>query len=121
MLVRIVGLNTKNYSERLRVCGLEPPQLRRIKRDLVLVLKFVKNFVDLKFEEEESFTGRHKKEDYFTFAVARGLRGNSKKLYPKYARVNVVLNSFNYRVVNAWNSLPEYVVVSNSLSVVKAI
>ena len=105
---RIGGLHSRSYPERLSACGLEPLELRRIKRDLVFVFKLMKNLVDLDFD------------DYFTYAVDRGLRGNCKKLYPKYARVNVVLNSFNYRVVNVWNSLPDFVVLSRSLNTFKS-
>ena len=77
---RIGGLYHKSYAERLVACGLETLELRRLKRDLVLVYKIVNNLVMLNVD------------DFFDFAVDRGLKGNSKKLYPKFARVNVVLN-----------------------------
>ena len=92
---RITGLYYLSYAERLRICDLESLELRRIKKDLVFVFKIIKNLVDLNFH------------DFFTFAPQVGTRGNSLKLYPKFARKNAVYNSFCYRVINAWNYLPD--------------
>ena len=104
---RITGLFNFSYVDRLRICGMEMLELRRIKLDLIFVYKMINGLVKINFD------------DFFTFAPDRGLRGNSMKLYPKFTRKTSVLNSFEFRVVNIWNSLSNDVVVSCSLSVFK--
>ncbi|KAJ8045519.1 hypothetical protein HOLleu_08544 [Holothuria leucospilota] len=43
------------------------------------------------------------------------VRGHCKKLVKCFARLNIRKFSFSHRVVNAWNSLPEWVVNSTSV------
>jgi hypothetical protein len=98
---RIVGLSHLSYAERLVNCDLEPLELRRLHADLIMTFKIVKGVVDLNFD------------DFFSYAPVSS-RGNSLKLYPKRAHSNTVLNCFNYRVINIWNSLPDCVVTAAS-------
>ena len=44
---RVKGLWHTPYAERLRICELEPLELRRIKRDVVLVYKVIKGYIGL--------------------------------------------------------------------------
>ena len=104
---RIKGLFNKSYLERLVICGLDSLELRRIITDVVLVYKIMHNLVNLSFD------------DYFKFAPVVGTRGNSRKLYPAFARRNIVYNFFSNRVVNYWNVLPNYVVEAPSLNIFK--
>jgi hypothetical protein len=101
---RIFGFWEVPYPERLRLLNLESLELRRIKRDIILVFKIIKNLVALKFC------------DFFVFSLDVRTRGHCYKLYPKQGRTNVVLNSFAFRVVNVWNSLPAFVVESPTIA-----
>ena len=47
-------------------------------------------------------------------------RSHSKKLYPKYARLNVRKHWFTQRVIAKWNSLSQDEVVANKTSCFKA-
>ena len=97
-----------SHSQRLVVCNLESLELRRIKRDVILVYKLHKSLIDISFD------------DYFEYAnVDAGTRGNGLKLYAKHARTDVTLNFFANRVVNVWNALPENVVFSTHLGLFK--
>ena len=66
---------------------------------------------------QRKFTKRIRKirfDDFFLYIYAPvvGTRGNSLKLYPCFASRNVAYNFFGNRVVNFWNSLPDYVVTA---------
>ena len=52
---------------------------------------------------------------FFDLAVMEGLRGHSRKLGKRGCRLDVRKNFFSNRVVNAWNELPEEIVMSDSL------
>ena len=43
-------------------------------------------------------------------------RGNCLKIDKQQARTNLKQNTFTLRVVNAWNSLPDYVVTAPSMN-----
>ena len=43
-------------------------------------------------------------------------RGHSAKLEKRRARLNVRKYSFSYRVTDSWNSLPEYIVKSETVN-----
>lgn len=105
---RICGLYSVSYYERLYACNLEALELRRLKRDLFCTYKIVHNLSSLVFS------------DFFQLAPDVGTRGHHFKLYPKFARTTKVLNSFSYRVVNIWNSLPSEVVSSSNLNQFKS-
>ena len=51
---------------------------------------------------------------FFTITDETTTRGNSLKLYKKRSRLNVRANVFSNRVVNAWNTLPNDVVLAPS-------
>ena len=92
-----------SYGERLSICSLELLELRRLKRDLLLVYKIRRNHVGVSFG------------DFFEYAPQCGTRGHSVKLYPKFSRTNRGLATFANRVVNVWNSLPEELVLSRTV------
>ena len=50
--------------------------------------------------------------EYFT-------RGNSNKLLLKRCRYELRTNFFSNRIVNMWNSLPDYVVMSDTINTFK--
>jgi len=104
---RIWGLKQFDYSNRLLLCNLEPLELRRLKRDLILVYKILNRLIDLDFN------------NFFEYAHSTVTRGHSKKLYPRSSKTNRGLGFFALRIVNVWNILPEEVVSASSLNVFK--
>ena len=49
--------------------------------------------------------------DYFQINCCRSLHNShSKKLMPKFVRVNAVKNSFFYCIIPKWSSLPEHII-----------
>ena len=100
---RIYGLEDLSYWDRLAICQLEPLELRRIKRDLLLLYKMRHRLVKLNFY------------DFFRYAPNVGNRGHRDKLYPITVPTERSLASFAHRVVNNWNTLPEYVIESTSV------
>lgn len=105
---RISGLKNLPYGERLELCGLEPLELRRLKRDLTLVFRIISKEVNLNFD------------DFFTFSPYASTRGHSKKLYPRKSKTNRFLGFFSLRVINFWNKLPESVINSPNTSIFKS-
>jgi len=94
------------YEERLDLLGLESLELRRIVFDLLEVFKIVKGQSHIQFD------------DFFEYKLDRRTRGHRFQLrHRRAARLEVCKNWFAFRVVTLWNSLPETVVESPSLSV----
>jgi hypothetical protein len=104
---KIHSLKDLSYNERLVACGLELLELRRLKRDLILVFKIFRNLIDLDFNS------------FFYLAHLSGTRGHRYKLYPKFVKSSRALFSFSHRVVHAWNSLPVLVIESRTLQTFK--
>lgn len=101
---RITGLYDMSYSERLQICELEPLELRRLKRDLILTYKICHKLVSLDFN------------DFFVYAPVSSTRGHRDKLFPKKFKTVRTLSFFSNRVVNFWNNLPADVIESTTLS-----
>ena len=107
---RISGLENFTYLERLEKLKLEPLEYRRLKNDLYMCFSIVKNHSVLNFS------------DFFRFSSSKNTRSyffNSWKLEGKIPKKSVGLNVFHERVINIWNSLPNDVVNSTSLTVFK--
>ena len=100
-------LNTpfNNYDDRLKILNLESLQLRRLHFDLILVYKIIHGLIEINFNHffellTLSYNFRHHK-----FALSR-----------QPAATGLTLNqSFKYRIVKVWNSLPAAVVESKNL------
>jgi hypothetical protein len=93
------------YDDRLRALGLQTLRTRRFRSDLILLYKLCHGTVDLPVER------------LFQWAPDQRLRGHSLKLRARFTpRVNSVRYSFAYRVVDAWNALPESVVQAPNLA-----
>ena len=104
---KIKGLKYLAYPQRLEHCNLECLELRRIKRDLVLVYRIIRGKIGLCFDR------------FFMLSHSTITRGHSFKLYPKPTSTQLCLNSFAFRVVNVWNGLPSHVVEASSVNVFK--
>lgn len=92
------------YIERLKVLNLPTLKLRRLRGDMIEVYKILHGFYDGKvtpnlIRNKDSRT-----------------RGNSFKLSYVRSKYDLRKYSFSVRVTGVWNSLPEYVVISDSLN-----
>ena len=96
---------TNNYirrssvADKLQCLNWETMESTRTRLQLKFLRKMVINQVALKLS------------DYFQINHCRNQRNShSQKLMPKFARVDVVKNSFFHCVIPKWNNLPEHVV-----------
>ena len=80
---------------------------RRIRGDMIETYKIVSGV--------ENLNSRR----LFQMSTFQG-RSHSKKLYPKYARLNLRKHWFTQRVIAKWNSLSQDEVVANKTSSFKA-
>ena len=100
----IGNLRSFNYNERLQCLNLDSLQCRRVKADLIMCYKILHGLVDI---EASCF---------FTPSLYPSTRGNLFKL----AKLSIVSERdkhfLNNRVINIWNSLPDNIVASSSIS-----
>ena len=100
----VVGLHALPYEERLRKLDLFSLQHRRIRGDMILVYKMFNGQVDLRVD------------DFFTVKEYQCTRGHNLKLeLCRNPRTDIGHNAFSKRVIIPWNSLPSYVVNSDSV------
>ncbi|XP_050704335.1 uncharacterized protein LOC126989767 [Eriocheir sinensis] len=92
------------YGERLRQLELPTLAYRRSHGDQIETFKIVTRKYDIDCTE-----------GLFDLREDSTTRGNSKKIFKPRARLNVRKFSFPNRVVNTWNSLPEWVVNADSV------
>ena len=92
------------YESRLRILGLTTLALRRVRGDMIQVFKFLSGSIAL-----TSCNFLHVSDN------SQVTRGHSLKLVKEFSRTDIRRFSFSQRVVNEWNSLPEWVVSSNSV------
>ena len=87
-----------NYSERLKYLKLPTLRFRRIRGDMIEVYKIL--------------TGKYDSSIHYSFTVnaCSTTRGNKYKLFKGHARYDLRKYFFSKRVIDIWNSLPDYVV-----------
>ena len=87
------------YEDRLKKLEIYHLSARRLRGDLIETYKLLNNFTDVPFERF------FKKSSYLSTRCA-----NSCKLEkPSFTKgLQCRVNFFSYRVINAWNKLPEY-------------
>ncbi|MES9905973.1 MAG: reverse transcriptase family protein [Sedimenticola sp.] len=102
------GFRNYSYQERLLKLGLPSLEYRRDRSDLLQAYKIIYGIDKL---------DKHK---MFTMATYNRTRGHTLKIYKQRPRLNVSMNAFSNRVVNAWNHLPNTVVESTSLNQFKS-
>jgi hypothetical protein len=93
-----------SYTDRLNYMGLTTLEARRDRGDLIECYKFMRGF------NETS------KEVFFTLSGQQRTRGHRYKLDKMRSKLDVRKYFFSQRVVNNWNSLPEYVVEADSIN-----
>ena len=105
---QLPGMSNLSYPERLRKLKLPTLSYRRIRGDMIEIYKIVSGKYD---KTAGSFIRRW--EDN---SQRSGNRGNSRKLYPLRARLDIRKYSFSVRTTQVWNSLPDEVVCAKSLN-----
>lgn len=97
-----------DYEHRLLCLNLDSLEIRRLRFDLCLCFQIVKGFVDFPMN------------CIFQFSTVQHTRGHSLKLELNYSRINVHKNTFANRVVAVWNSLPDRIVSTNTVTSFRA-
>lgn len=97
-----------NYEERLTRLNLTSLEARRMRSDIIQVLKILMGFDNM---DRASF---------FTVS-SKGLKGSSLKFFKNSFHTNTGKFSFSNRTVSDWNSLPENVISSTSLTALKIV
>ena len=91
------------YEERLKLLDLPTLKYRRRRGDMIITYKMLNGLIDIDrekiFRMSNSYTG-----------------GHCKKLYKPFSRLKIRSEFFSQRVIDEWNSLPNSVVSSVSLS-----
>lgn len=92
------SLREKPYEERLKAMKLPSMQYRRERGDMIEVFKIL--------------TGKDRvqQEKLLPLSTTDRTRGHNLKIAKRHSRLNVRKCSFGLRVVNAWNTLPQWVV-----------
>ena len=99
----------KNLPYELRLKSLNLPSLvyRRKRGDMIQVYKIMNGLV------------RVNKDDFFHPSRHEQTRGHNQRIAKDKATKKVRINAFSKRVINDWNSLPEYVIKAESLNLFK--
>ena len=107
---QLPGTKNLTYAERLRRLKVPTLSYRRVRGDMIEVYKIIM-IISGKYDAKAgNFIKMHADNTQRT-----GTRGNSKKLFHQRARLEVRRHSFNVRVVQTWNSLPDEIVCAKSL------
>ena len=96
-----------SYSDRLRLLGIPTLKYRRTRGDMIEVYKILHIFYD------PSVTPT------LTRNYDTRTRGNDLKLIHNRSKLDVRKYSFSSRIVNLWNKLPNYVVLSENINTFK--
>ena len=100
---QIAGMRDLTYEERLHKLKLPTLAYRRLRGDMIETYKILSE----KYDKEAS--------DGLFETARTSTRGHSLKLAKKHCNTNIRKFSFTFRVIDTWNSLPEYVVTSTSV------
>ena len=110
VLVRLMVCEKKmHYPDRLKQLNLPSLTYRRSRGDMIETYKLLTGKYDqmVALTLPKNVTG-----EYFT-------KGNSNKLLVKRCRYEPRKNFFSNRIVNMWNSLPDYVVMYDTINTFK--
>jgi ribonuclease P/MRP protein subunit RPP40 len=100
-------LRYSTYKERLVNLGLDSLQCRRVKADLLFCYKLLHGLIDIKSD------------DFIVLSRNINLRGNQLKLVKPTITSARDANFFCNGVINIWNSLPDYIVMADTIACFK--
>ena len=103
----ILGLRNTPYEERLKICNLPTLKYRRLRGDMIELYKIITGKYDK--VSAPQFTIRAVGEGY-----GMCTRGNDLRIITTRTKYDLRKYNFTNRVVNVWNSLPNYVVMSDT-------
>ena len=109
-LCKRANIKYNDYNDRLNILGLESLKSRRVKNDLIMLYKIIYKLVDVDFDlmfKFSSFGGHNLRR--------HRLCVNSAAVYKSTLCAHLYAN----RVIPYWNSLPENVIASNTLTIFK--
>ena len=92
------------YEQRLNALGIHSLQRRRLRGDLIETYKILIGKEKIKSDQ------------LFQKATTTELRGHSLKLYKMSSRPELRKHSFNQKIVDHWNKLPDDVVSAATIS-----
>ena len=90
----VLGWDKHCSSDRLTICNLLTLEDRRLKGDLIQVIKILRGFDNVNYQ------------NFFELGQDTSRRGHTLKLVKPRARLDVWNYFFNYRIINSWNELP---------------
>ena len=105
---KITGLSKLSYGERLRFLSLPSLAWRRQRMGLVYMFKIIRQ-IDTRLENR-FFQLRN-----IALNNAMETRGSGHRLLVGNAHYNAVRQSFRFRLINLWNSLPDNIVGASSV------
>ena len=100
----VSAIKNYEYEERLRILGLPTLTYRRERNDVIQIFKILNNIDKLE------------KDLFFKDANKTTTRGHSMKLAKGHSRLNIRAKAFSQRSVNAWNSLSESCICSQTVN-----
>ena len=103
----VPGLKDKQYPDRLKAMKLPSLYYRRARGDMIECFKYLSGMYKVSTE-------------FLELDTREGSRGHSRKLNKCAAKKPCRSNFFNRRITNAWNSLPEEVVMAPSIDAFKS-
>ena len=96
------GMSNLEYVDRLKILKLPTLLFRRVRGDLITLYKVLNGKYNIELLN-------------LVLDTNNTTRGHTLKLKKFNARLNVQKNSFSFRVINWWNSLPEEVISAPSV------
>ena|SRR5687768_1642242 len=93
-----------SYEKRLKFTGLTTLEERRNRGDLIEAFKILKGLNKVDYKR------------FFKLNSNSRTRGNKLKLTKSRSRLDIRKHFFSQRVVNGWNSLPDFVVEAESVN-----
>ena len=103
------GLKDLSYPERLRNLKLPTLAYRRMRGDMVETYKILNGHYDHDVASGILCLSSEQRSNQ------RDMRGHTKKLFKRRARLNIRQKFFSHRVVDIWNDLPQKTVDSPSI------
>ena len=104
----VYGYGSLNYKDRLSLLELPSLKERMVSGDLIEALKLLKGIAKLDYSL------------FFKLSWESKVRGHTYKIVNNSFRLDVRINFFSNRVVDAWNELPQYVVDAETVNTFKA-
>ena len=105
---QIPGFKNLSYPERLKKLKIPTLSYRRLRGDLIETYKILQGYYD---SNTVKFLKLWK-----DAAPRAGNRGNSMKLFPQRARLDLRKYNFSVRVVKYWNNLPDTIILAPSVN-----